>query len=391
MKKIGILTYFKEYSNLGTNMQSYCTLKAIQKEYPDAHVELINYSSWNHSIWRPYLSNISFNSVFKDYIRFRKYNRFFKDELNFSQSNLISSNLSRSIEFIKEQNYQIIYVGSDTVLELNRANKDSLTAYWLDDTINAKKFLISACSLNVIYDTLTDNQKAQIQKTIDDFSLLGVRDESTFRLLSNFTSPGDYRLQIIPDPTFTFEIDYSYIENYIKRKKLLFKRPIVCLHLLRDTKWASALASYFRNEGYIVASLRPAYYADICFTDLSPFEQMGIYKYFSLVITHRFHDSVFCLKSLTPVIAYPQNVTDVTEFRESKIQTLFKSFDIQEISYIEDKDNITARSIFDIYQEAIDNFKAKEDFIKTTLKEHKDRYESFVKESRRICLESRRK
>ena len=43
MKKIGILTYLREYANLGTNMQGYCTQEALRKAYPDARVELIDY------------------------------------------------------------------------------------------------------------------------------------------------------------------------------------------------------------------------------------------------------------------------------------------------------------------------------------------------------------
>ncbi len=386
MKKIGILTYLKEYSNLGTNMQSYCTLKAIQKEYQDAQVELINYSRWKH-LMKPYLTSISLRSLRNDYIRILKYNSFFKKELTLSKAKLVSSNLNKSIKFIKNQNYHAIYVGSDTILEIQKNTKDNLTAYWLDNTIDSKKFLIAASSLNVVYDSLSENQIAQIQKTINGFSLLGVRDEATYRLLSNFTSPGDKRLQIIPDPTFTYEIDYTYIEDYIKRKKLLFTKPMVCLHLLRDTKWAWALARYFRNEGYVIASLRPAYYADIIFTDLSPFEQMGIYKYFNLVITHRFHDSIFCFKNYTPAIVFPEHIEDVTLYGESKNLTLFKSFNVEKINYIENKDSITARYIFDIYKEAILNFEKNREFIKATLREHKEKYESFVKESRRICME----
>lgn len=386
MKKIGILTYIKEYSNLGTNMQSYCTLKAIQKVYPDSQVELINYSRWKPAM-RPYLSDISFHSLKNDYIRIKKYNRFFKKELTLSKNKLISSNLNKSIEFIKKQNYDAIYVGSDTLLELKRARKDELTAYWLDNTIDSKKFFIAVSSNNVTFEDLSDKQKNKIQKTIDGFSLLGVRDEPTFRLLSYFTSNRDKRLQIIPDPTFTYDIDYNSVEQYIKSKKLLFNKPIVCLHLLRDTKWAFDLSNYFRKEGFIIASFRPAYYADIIFTDLSPFEQMGIYKYFSLVITHRFHDSIFCFKNFTPVIFFPEHVTDVTLYHESKSLTLFKSFKLEETNYIENKDNITAKYLIDVHQEAIAKFKKSEDFIKNTLREHKEKYESFVKESRRICME----
>jgi hypothetical protein len=322
-----------------------------------------------------------------DYIRIKKYKFFFKKELTFSKYHLISSNVNKSIEFIKRQNYGAIYVGSDTLLELKRADKDNLTAYWLDKTIDCKKFLIAASSHDVVYDSLSDNQKYKIQETIDDFSLLGVRDDATFRLLSNFISHGDKRLEIIPDPTFTYEIDYSSAEQYIKRKKLFFNKPIVCLHLLRTTKWASDLANHFRKEGFLIASLRPDYYADIILTDLSPFEQIGIYKYFALVITVRFHDSIFCFKNFTPVIVFPENVTDVTVYGESKYKTLFKSFKLEKTNYIENKDNITARNLFDMHREAITNYKKNLDFIKTTLMENKEKYESFVHKSRAICME----
>ena len=258
MRKIGVLTYMKEYTNLGTNMQSYCTLKAIQKQFPHDQVELIDYSSWK-PLMKPYLSQISFRSLINDCIRIKKYKNFFKNDYIFSNKKLVSADLKDSINFIKNQNYDAIYVGSDTVLELKRARKDELTPYWLDDSIKCKKFLISACSLDVTFESLSNEQKKLIQKTIDEYSLLSVRDDATYRLLSHFTIPGDERLQIIPDPTFTYEIDYRYIEEYFTRKKLVLSKPIICLHLLRDTKWASSLADYFRKEGYIIASLRPAY------------------------------------------------------------------------------------------------------------------------------------
>ena len=384
MRKIGILTYIKEFANLGTNMQSYCTLKAIQKQFPHDQVEIIDYSGWKPAM-KPYLSQISLKSLINDYIRILKYKNFFKNDYTFSKSKLITANLKDSIDFINNQNYDAIFVGSDTLLELKRAGKDELTAYWLDDTIKCNKFLIAASSHNVTFESLSDPQKSHIQSTINDFSLLGVRDEATFRLLSYFIEPGDVRLKIIPDPTFTFEIDYRYIEEYFIQKKLFFQKPIICLHLMRNTKWASALADYFREEGYIIASLRPAYYADIIFTDLSAFEQIGLYKYFDLVITHRFHDSIFCIKNLTPVIVFPEYFSDVTMYDENKNKTLFKSFNIEE-NYISNRDNLNAESIFEMHKQAITNFKNNKTFIQYKLLENKNIYESFVRESGKLLI-----
>ena len=44
-------------------------------------------------------------------------------------------------------------------------------------------------------------------------------------------------------------------------------------------------------------------YADYCLTDISPLEWAGIFRYFSLTITDRFHVSIFSLKNGVPVVA----------------------------------------------------------------------------------------
>jgi hypothetical protein len=213
-----------------------------------------------------------------------------------------------------------------------------------------------------------------------DYSLLGVRDEATYRLVSHFVTPGDNRLEIIPDPTFMYEIDYSFIEKYLENKKLVFTKPVVCLHLLRTTSWARELADHFRNAGYLVASLRPAWYADIIFNDLSPFEQLGLYRYFDLVITHRFHDSIFSLKNLTPVIVFPEHETDITSYGENKNLTLFKSFGIEN-NYLGKTQDLNATSIFGMHRQAIDVFRKNVEFISKNLKQNKVKYENFLKKA----------
>jgi len=94
MKKIGVLTYIREYANHGTNMQSYSTFKAIEKMYPDHIVEIIYYSGWKPSL-KPYLFNVSVRSLIYDFIRIKKYRKFFNQELNFSRKSLISADLSK--------------------------------------------------------------------------------------------------------------------------------------------------------------------------------------------------------------------------------------------------------------------------------------------------------
>jgi Polysaccharide pyruvyl transferase len=379
--KIGILTYTREYANLGTVMQSYCTLKAIQRVYPDARVELIDYSASKPSR-KPYLSNVSMQSLMQDCRRMRKYDQFFRNHMTFSDESLTTKNIDRALDFVERQNYDAIYVGSDTVLELKDAKRESITPYWLDNTIGGVKSLAAASCLNVTYEALSDRQRHLIRRSVDTFAMLGVRDDATYRLLSRFTEPGDARLELVPDPTFTYDIDYTHIQEYMNKRQLGFTSPVVCLHLLRDSPWAGALASHFRKAGYVVASLRPAKYADIAFTDLSPLEQMGIYRYFCLVITHRFHDTIFCLKNRTPVISFPERVSDVTSHLESKLFSLLTAFGVGSTSYIANKEAITAEGIVERYPSAITRFVEARSRIESVLLKQADKYNSFIQRSR---------
>lgn len=378
--KIGVLTYTREYANLGTIMQAYCTLQEIRRAYPDSQVELVDYSS-TAPLRRPYLSHISLRSIQKDYSRFRKYDEFFSRNLIFSREALTTTAVERALKFIRRQRYDAIYIGSDTVLEIKGNCRCGLPPYWLDNSIPASKILVAASSFNVTFETLSTRQRDLIQRSIDAFVLLGVRDHATFRLLSHFTAPGDPRLQMVPDPTFTYEIDYTHIENYLEENDLHFTRPVVCLHLLRDSYWAADLAARFRKAGYVVASLRPARYADLVLTDLSPFEQMGLYKYFSLVVTHRFHDTIFCLKNLTPVLAFPPEESDVTSHSESKIGSLLRVFGLEATSYIANKKAVSADSIFDLHRSATFHFEDARPRIAASLCEEKKKYQQFIDNS----------
>ena len=378
--KIGILTYTREYANLGTNMQCYCTFKTVREAYPDATVEVIDYSPAPPSR-RPYLSQLSIRSLRNDFVRMLRYDEFFKSQVVFSKEKLVTKDVEQSLAFIRRQQYDAIYVGADTVLELKGADSNSLTPFWLDSSIPGVKVFAAASAHSVTFETLSATQRELIERSVSGFDMLGVRDDATFRLLTHFTKSSDKRPEIVPDPTFTYDIDYSHIERYLASKAYSLGRPMVCLHLLKDSQWASALAERFRKVGYLVASLRPAHYADMLFTDLSPFEQLGLYKHFSLVITHRFHDAIFCLKNRTPVIAFPENVSDVTPTGESKMATLLREFDVETTNYVADKRTISAESLFERSAVAMRQFADNRDRIDTVLLDLQNRYKDFIARS----------
>src|SRR5690242_15090603 len=174
--KIGILTYTREYSNLGTVMQCYSTMQAVRRANPGAEVEIIDYAV-SRARRKPYLSSVSVESLSKDWARIRKYDRFFHAAFRFSREKLWGLDTSRAFEFFNHQRYDAIYVGSDTVLELKAVKSEKLNAFWLDDRVSGVKVLAAASSHSVHVDQLSQDQKESMQRSIDSFSLLGVRDD----------------------------------------------------------------------------------------------------------------------------------------------------------------------------------------------------------------------
>lgn len=376
MKKIGILTYFGDL-NLGTTLQAYSTLNAVQKVFPEAHTEIVNFLPMR--IWnKPFLSYISLESLINDFRRIRNYTSFLKRNFQLSHGKLITSSTQMALAYIRKQGYDIIFVGADTVLELHRVKSGELPVYWLDPSLTCKKVMIAASARSVTYCDLSVKQKQLMKESIDGFDFCGVRDESTFKLISNFVPENNSKLNFVPDPTFTLEIDHKPIEKYLKQKGLKFDINTICFHLNRKTHWANELSNKFKKSGYRIASFRPAKYADVFLNALSPLEQLGIYKYFKLVITDRFHDTIFCLKNGTPMITFPFSTGHITQFGDSKYSSLLNTFGIRETNLFDKQDQQNAEYIYENYEDAVHSFFEKESFINITQIELKEQYYSFL-------------
>lgn len=376
--KIGILTYFGDL-NTGTNLQAYATLKCVKNLHPEAEVFIINYHSW-YERKIPYLrQGINFKTLTNDIRRIYEFNKFVKEKLAVKSKGLLTSNCKKAINYIKKHELDIIYVGADTVLELHRI-QNGLTAYWLSPEIKSKKIFIAASARSTMYEKLTESQKKLMNESLLDFRAFGVRDQATLDLFSRFINKK--KITIVPDPTFTLEIDYSPIEKYLSKKSYNFDKPTICFHLLRGDNWGKELAMKLKADGFQIATFRPNTYSDITLNDLSPLEQLGIYRYFKLMITHRFHDTIFCLKNHTPVITYPYNDSLTTENGDSKYFSLLKSFDLDKTNYIHNKSTITADNVYKMYKNAITSFSDKLDNTKIKLAVMKTEYLEYLRSTK---------
>ena len=377
IKKIGILTYFGDL-NSGTNLQAFALQKIIQDKVGiKASVEIINYHAWNRLLeWHPYLTSISLKGLMNDMERLTKYYYFINKCLHISPKKIVSRNPLPVWDYIRSKSYDAIYIGSDTLLELDRYKPDEYSAFWLPSDINTKKFFVAASSKNLEFSKLSNFQKNFISDTINSMNLMGVRDDATYRLIKNFIDDKDKRLEIIPDPTFSYDIDYKHVDRYIANKNIDLSKPTICLHLTRHTTYKNELAQKLKRKGFQIASLRPAYYADILLNNLSPLELIGIFKYFTAVVTNRFHDSIFCFKNQTPMVTFPPSFNYTNIFGESKYTSLFKIFKLDKTNLINTAAENTADNIINKLDKTIENFPRA--FVKEKLRELKHIFEQYI-------------
>lgn len=373
--KIGLLTYYGDL-NCGTNLQAYASLKAIREHYPHAHTEIIPFHGFRNRI-RPYLSDATITSLLKDWRRIKSYKKFRQEELGVVNDNTITD-IEQALQFIKNQQYDLIFIGADTLLELDRLPQESqdITAYWLSPDIPSHKILLAASCKNVEYNKLHPTQKEKLGKAIASFDAMGVRDITTYDLLTHYVD--ESRIRLIPDPTFALDIDYTPIEQYLKAHNIAIPTKSICFHTYRTDGWAKACAEQLKQKGYTIVSLRPARWADIVLNGLSPLEQLGVYRYFSLIITHRFHDSIFALKNGTPPLTYVADTSYTTHKGNSKCSTLIRQFDLFPHHIITGKEHLTATTFVEKAEQILRNFDTKREGVAQHIKQFAQEYHRFI-------------
>ena len=371
--KIGLLTYYGDL-NCGTNMQALSTFKALQSVYPDDTVEIIPFHGFKPRMM-PY-KTFSPKYMYDDVKRFRKYFNFKKTQLQVTNDVIIKP-VDKALQYIASRGYDVIYVGADTLLELDKLlpGYDGISAYWLKD-IQAKKVLIAASSKNVSYDKLTAKQQEDLKVAARQFSYIGVRDRATVALFEHLVAENQ-QIEYIPDPTFTFDIDYSYIDAYLKKKHITIPEKSVFVQFYGDDYWLADVAKDLKQRGYTMVTNRSVSWTDIVLVDMSPLEQIGLYKYISFAITHRFHDGVFCMKNHTPALLYVRSGKEMMTGGESKHISLLKDFGLYPQAFLGALDSPEGlKNVWQSYEDTMKVFDEKR--VEEVLKKNKTVYLDYL-------------
>lgn len=327
--KIGILTYHNVTNN-GAVAQAYSLSQALTREFGEYQVKILDYlpkTVRRHEflkMFKPCKRVPLFYA--KRYWLFRKFS-----EANLTMEKELprGEDIDRFAAFLNKNQYRALVVGSDNIWRISdgRNSPGFPNIYWLTEQIKGRKIAYAASAYGS-KPTLVKNHKDTIQRHLDLFDLIGVRDEFTYSMVKDAGVNTNIPLRIVPDPTFLYTLQETDVRAKLSKERIDLDKPILGILIYGRAELSSAIREHYKSQGYQIVALgmyNP--YADVNLGHiLDPFEWADAFKYLTFCISDRFHGTIFCLKNKTPFISFEPRVVD--SLKESKIYSLLKSIDL---------------------------------------------------------------
>ncbi len=276
--------------------------------------------------------------LYRHLLRQRRYQHTQKQYLEIDASQgLFSDSYDEAVKFIAGKSYDLIIVGSDTVLNFYEWNfsQNELPIYWLPPDLGIiKVMLASSIGTDLTLDSLDAPILKALAHSAECFEMLAVRDKITQEFLLELVPQLKSRIGLVPDPTFSYQVDTSHADRYLKRCGIDQSIPLIGLDLPLNVPGTQEAIQHFKSKGYRIVSWRGGTkVSDYDFSDMTPFQWAGMFANYNLTLTNRFHASIFSLKNLTPVIALDCKPERVTASRRSKISLLLEDFGLRGTNY----------------------------------------------------------
>lgn len=328
--RILIITYSREV-NPGTFLQAYGVQYVFHQLYPDAQIDLIKHKRI-YSITAERKNANAKGSKFS-FIKAKvraiprrlKYECDYRTKFHLTRREFDFFDFDETKFNAFAEDYDLIVVGSDTILiNLERNGHYGLM---LLIGINTNKILFAASAAPAKF-SLTERQRDDLRKSFETFKLLGVRDNVTWKFISEQIGLGD-KVYKQYDPTFLIpESEFSLpLRIRMKLERIRTKQRIVLVNFsIVGCPFKKAMTEFLKYQGYYTVSTLYNEDADYNLMTLSPFEWAALFRYVDLTVTERFHDSVFTLRNGKPAIAIDWNKQRFSADGFSKTQDLLSSY-----------------------------------------------------------------
>lgn len=341
--KVGILTYHRVI-NKGSVMQAYSLQRVLEEHLPDADIELIDYRVPSVE-FRKFRKILKKRPPFFDtaqYGKTKSVRTFLNERCNVSESSCLSSSTERARDFIHSQNYDAVVVGSDTVWSVRRGGGAPLAPniYTLPDVSGVTKVGFAVSGDQTTPTLLNDDERrTALASAISDFDYISVRDGPTRDRLTDIGISAE-RINLMPDPTVLW--DFSPI---VEIPSVDLERPIAGIEI-PDSPLKRSVVNYLQSNGYdTISFLGKAGNTDRPLRGgFSVPERIGMYSQVDILVTDRFHGSLFSLQtSETPVIFIESS--DKYPLPNSKGRDLYATLDAEELVWRPDEGHTVSESI----------------------------------------------
>lgn len=323
--KILIIT-FTSGNNPGTFMQAMGVKTAMIQMYPEAQVDFLKFPDFktnfgvrdkNAKLWQTF-----FQKATSAY-RLWKYNKLRKHVMNFTPI-IDLFNYTKKDEIIIRQ-YDLVVIGSDTILEEAYGKDGHIGLNWMPIDVKKIYFAASASPANF-------EPKDDLKTVATKADFISLRDNLTIDFFVNKLGIDKNRIIKQPDPSYFLDIENFKLENKIANK-LKTGQKYALYNFNSNFPLRKELADVIREIGYKVISTSYNPYADICFDTIDAFEWAGIFPLMDIVITERFHDSVFGLRNCKPIIAIDWDSTRFSKGGDSKTLRILEDYNLQHLHF----------------------------------------------------------
>ena len=353
--KIGILTFHRSI-NYGAVTQCYTLASRLQRDFPDAEAEVIDYApQWRIDTYKPTLKNFLFKSAGKktgrklkakivisklaELIAHPGHYRQLKARYAAFQKTMACLPLSKeqyrqndtaSFREAVRGKYDLIVVGSDCVWEWSTVPLPS--PYYLNGDFGAVKAAFAASVGTDDYTKLSELERQGLREAIGDFSYVGVRDSSSEYVVKG-VCPGKPFYHNC-DPTTL--LDPAELEPYRQRvrEKLVKNKidpdgPIVCV--MGNEKLGKLARAIFGGKAQLVGVYVPNKYCDVFLPDLEALEWAALFGLCRLTVTTFFHGTMLSLVNRVPVLSF--DYLPETEKQHTKLHELYDRLGLEKMYY----------------------------------------------------------
>ncbi len=362
-----LIITFSKGLNPGTFMQALGVKTGLLKIYPAANIEYLNFPDFKRG-FSPKADSDTLISFIRRKVsgayRLLKYKRLERKYFKYSSAiDMFDYDATEAKKLL--QSYDLIVVGSDTILEKAVSDDNKRVGLnWCASMLSGVASVFFAASASPANYKENNDIITRLKPCIEKINFIGLRDNLTVNLFLEKLQVPNYKLQKQPDPTYLLDVTQFKLSKYYSRK--LKDKYIALCNFNPLCPFRADLSRVLRQKGYFVISTTYNPYVDLSIDTVDAKEWAGVFPFVNLVITERFHDSVFALRNSKPVIAIDWNKDRFSIEGDSKTYRILEDYGLTDFHF-----NFSTNIDINIISQAIDriNNQFTSDYVKQTNEE----------------------